>query len=40
MDGNLFYIQTIVSLHLASSYSCWMKHDWSVFGLFAIASKK
>lgn len=40
MDGGLFFIQTIVSLHLASSYACWMKHDSSVFGLFAIASKQ
>lgn len=40
MDGSLFFIQTIVSLHLASSYACWMKHDCSVFGLLAIASKQ
>lgn len=40
MDGSLFFIQAIVSLHLASSYACWMKHDCSVFGLLAIASKQ
>lgn len=40
MDGSLFFIQTIVSLNLASSCACWMKHDCSVFGLFAIASKQ
>jgi len=40
MGGSLFFIQTIVSLHLASSYACWMKRDCSVFSLFAIASKQ